>query len=167
MATSWRAVNSGLPSGNLGVSVSAMAVDPKNTGTLYAASGGGLFKSMDGGARWSDAGLTQQSYALAIDAQNTSTVYAATASGLFKSTDGGASWRNLIAINVYSVAINPRKPSTVYAGTDDGVAKSTDGGDSWTPIPGGPGRIRLLALDPQESDTVYAGGPGGLFAISF
>ena len=27
--------------------------------------------------------------------------------------------------------------------------------------------FRLLAVDPQEPDTVYAGGPWGLFAISF
>ena len=55
----------------------------------------------------------------------------------------------------------------VYWGTDNGIAKSTDGGENWTLISGGPGRVRLLALDPQEPDTVYAGGPGGLFAISF
>jgi len=93
-------------------------------------------------------------------------VYAATLSGLFKSTDGGASWRNLFASSVYAVAINPQNPSTIYAGTDNGVAQSTDSGESWTPIPGAPGRIRLLTLDPQDPNTVYAGGPGGLFAIS-
>jgi hypothetical protein len=48
-----------------------------------------------------------------------------------------------------------------------GVAQSTDGGESWTLIRGGPDRIRRLALDPQNPNTLYAGGPGGLFASTF
>ena len=68
--------------------------------------------------------------------------------------------------NIYSIAINPRNPRTLYAGTDNGVAQSTDCGETWSLIPGGPGRIRLLALDAQDPNTVYGGGPGGLFAIS-
>jgi hypothetical protein len=74
-------------------------------------------------------------------------------------------WRNLFPSgnSVYALAINPQNVSVVYAG----VAQSTDGGESWTLIPRGPGRVRLLAFDPQDPNTVYAGGPGGLFAISF
>ena len=40
-------------------------------------------------------------------------------------------------------------------------------GENWTTIPAGPGRVTVLALDPQYPDTVYAGGQGGLFAIGF
>jgi photosystem II stability/assembly factor-like uncharacterized protein len=170
--TSWIAVSSGLPRGPGGVSVSALAIDPRNTSTVYAGTGGGLFKSTDGGASWSavNSGLTSLSVgSLAIDPQDTGTVYAGTYGGLFKSPDGGASWRNLSAAsstNVYAVAIDPQRPGTIYAGIETGVAQSTDGGESWTPIPGGPGRARLLVLDPQDPNRVYAGGPGGLFAIS-
>jgi hypothetical protein len=69
-------------------------------------------------------------------------------------------WQNLFPSGVYAIAVNPRNPGTIFAGTENGVAQSADGGKSWTPISGGPNRIRLLALDPQDANTVYAGGPG-------
>jgi photosystem II stability/assembly factor-like uncharacterized protein len=150
--------------------VTALAVDPKNSGTLYAGLySGGLFKSIDGGASWSDAGLAPRTARLAIDPQNPDTVYAVTASGLFKSADGGASWLSLstaLSNQVYAVAIDPRSPGVIYAGTDIGVVQSTDGGGHWRPIPDGPLNVTVLALDPQDPRTVYAGGLGGLFAIS-
>ena len=163
--TTWLAMNSGLP----GVAVTALAIDPQNTATLFATLyNGGLFKSADAGASWSDTGLPGKSNALAIDPQQSGTVYAATSSGLFKSGDGGASWRNLSlspSANVYAVVINPQSSGTIYVGMDSGVARSTDGGETWTPVPGAPANARLLALDPQDPNTVYAGGPGGLFAV--
>jgi hypothetical protein len=55
----------------------------------------------------------------------------------------------------------------IYAGVDNGLARSTDGGENWTMMPPGPGLVSVLALDPQDPNTVYAGGPGGLFAIRF
>jgi photosystem II stability/assembly factor-like uncharacterized protein len=159
--TTWSAMNSGLRG-----AVIALAVDPLSSGVLYASAGGGVFKSMDGGASWSSAGLMQASYMLAIDPQDTSTIYAATSSGLFQSTDAGATWQDLLSTPVYAVAVSPQRAGTLYAGTDGGPLASTDGGASWSPIPGGPDHIRVLALDPQDPNTVHAGGPAGLFAIS-
>jgi photosystem II stability/assembly factor-like uncharacterized protein len=168
--TSWSAMNTGLSGGPSGVYVSTLAIDPQDTSTVYAGGSGGVSKSTDGGTSWNAAnsGLTTPVSALAIDPQDTRTVYAATPSGLFKSTDGGTTWRNVFpSSQTYVVAINPQNPSMIYAGADSGVVHSADGGESWTPIPSGPGRVRLLALDPQDPNTLYAGGPGGLFAISF
>ncbi len=166
---SWNTANAGLPSGFVGPAVNALAVDPQNSGTLYASAAGGLFKSTDGAASWSKTGLTAAATALAIDPQNSSTVYAAAPTGLFQSTDGGATWQNLFAsspIAVYAVTIHPQNSAMIFAGTDTGVVESTDGGATWAPIPGGPAIVRILALDPQDSGTIYAGGPGGLFATS-
>jgi photosystem II stability/assembly factor-like uncharacterized protein len=69
---------------------------------------------------------------------------------------------------VYALAIDPDNHSVVYAGTNAGVLKSTDGGGKWFPVNaglpqptsafvnGGP-YIRSLAIDPQNTATVYAG----------
>src|SRR5262249_25570683 len=76
----------------------ALAIDPTNFSTLYAATYGGVFKSTNGGANWTagNSGLppspTKVS-ALAIDPTNPSTLYAGTyGNGVFKSTNGGESW---------------------------------------------------------------------------
>jgi photosystem II stability/assembly factor-like uncharacterized protein len=174
---SWNAMKSGLPSAtNFGPWVTALAIDPRNTGTLFAGANG-LFKSIDGGANWVgvNCGIPNFPFlsvsALAVDPQTPGTVYAAMApeygGGLWKSIDEGANWRSVFPGKVYAVAINPRNPTTIYAGAHGGLARSTDGGESWTMIPRGPGLVSVLALDPQDPDTVYAGGQGGLFAITF
>jgi photosystem II stability/assembly factor-like uncharacterized protein len=165
----WSDVNAGLSSnGSFGPDVTALAIDPKS-GTLYTAVAGKLFKSTDGAGSWSDIGLTASVNALAFDPHNSSVIYAATAGGLLQSTDVGATWQTLFtpsSSNVYAVAINPQNTNTIYIGTDSGVAQSTDGGTSWSSIPGSPDRIRVLALDPQDPTTVYAGGLRGFFTIS-
>lgn len=178
-ARSWNAMNSGLPplpppDTHFGPRVTALTIDPQNTGTLFAGANG-VFKSIDGGATWVGANSGIPSFpfpsvsALAVDPQTPRTVYAAMApqygiGGLWKSIDGGTNWRNVFPANVYALAINPRNPSTIYAGAENGLAQSRDGGETWSIIPGGPGRVTVLALDPQDPNTVYAGGQGGLFA---
>src|SRR3989442_10200699 len=84
----------------------ALAIDPQASTTLYAGTtGGGVFKSSDGGGSWSAAnvGLSATSVlALAIDPQASTTLYAGTSGsgfgafyasisggGVFKSTNGG------------------------------------------------------------------------------
>jgi len=195
--STWNAMSSGLPgipgTTNGAPAATALAIDPRNTRTLFAGLAGtelfdyatetfgpGIFKSTDGGANWVGASTGIPAFyryeplvtALAVDPQTPSTVYAAmslynAAGGLWKTIDGGAHWRNVFPANVYAVAINPRSPAMIYAGVDSGLARSTDGGEHWTMMPPGPGRASVLALDPQDRNTVYAGGAGGLFAISF
>jgi hypothetical protein len=60
---------------------------------------------------------------------------------------------------------DPRKPATIYAATNVGVIKSTDGGGTWTPLVSNTGTAFLLR-DPKSDDTLYAGGPGGLFEMA-
>ncbi|MBO9362486.1 MAG: hypothetical protein J7452_09815, partial [Thermoflexus sp.] len=110
--------------------VSALAIDPRNSNTLYAGTlGGGVFKSTDGGGSWSafNDGLTHLFvYALAIDPANPDTLYAGTwGGGVFKSTDGGGSWSafndGLTHLDVRALAIDS---TMLYAGTDYGGAFS-------------------------------------------
>jgi photosystem II stability/assembly factor-like uncharacterized protein len=69
--------------------------------------------------------------------------------------------------------VDPQNPDTLYAAGAfgdpgrDGVFKSSDGGASWNAINSGlPARsgVHVLAIDPQNSRTVYAGSSGsGVF----
>jgi photosystem II stability/assembly factor-like uncharacterized protein len=158
----WIALTSGMEDEVVG----SFAIDPSNPTTIYAglrflppvgfpSTRGGVSKSTDGGANWSDAssGLPRSAWcahgqcgtvpatvnALAIDPANPATLFASPiAGGVFKSTDASANWNQsssgLPAIAVRSLAVNPLTPTTLYAGTaGDGVYKSTDGGATWQP----------------------------------
>jgi hypothetical protein len=164
-----------------GGTIRALAIDPVTTATVYTGTGGGVFKTTDGGASWSpmNSGLTNtRVQALAIDPVTPATIYAGTyGGGVFKTTDGGANWlpmnSGLTNTNVNALAIDPVIPATIYAGTgyspyfpSIGVFKSTDGGASWSPMNSGltGTDVRALAIDPVTTATVYAGTYGdGVF----
>ncbi len=82
---------------------------------------------------------------------------------------------------VSSIALDPNDPNTVWVGTGEanasadseagvGLYKSTDGGDTWTgPI--GKSRfnaraVGTIAIDPTNSNTIYAGSTRGVRGIS-
>jgi photosystem II stability/assembly factor-like uncharacterized protein len=160
-----------------------LAIDPKNSSTLYAAALGGVFKSSNGGTSWEKTGLplSYNSFAphniLAIDPQNPKIIYTAynadNGPGILKSTDGASTWSvvnsGLSATYVSFLAIDPQNPITIYAGTSVGLVKTTNGGANWQAVdaglPAGYG-VKSLVIDPKESSSVYAGIPGPWVALS-
>src|SRR5205823_2880483 len=114
--------------GQPSAAVTSLAVDPQNAGTVYAASGAGLFKSVDEGVTWSalSPGLPCCVVTLVIDPQSPTTLYAVTRIGaVLKSTDSGTSWSALNSglplddagiSGVTSLVIDPRNPNTLYVG---------------------------------------------------
>ncbi len=158
------------PDGGL---VNAIAIDPTSPLTMDAAAGGGgIRKSVDGGASWRaiNVGLTNLfATALAIDPTSPSTLYAGTrGGGVFKSMDGGARWtsvNNLTEVSITALAIDPVSPSTLYVGTDSygGVFKTVNGGESWTAINNGLSFpiVNVLVIDPVSPSTLYVGDDTG------
>lgn len=74
-----------------------VAVDPKHSKVVYAATSAGVSKSTNGGRTWVRK-LRRALYggedglALAIDPDTTSTVYVASQGGVLKTSNGGATW---------------------------------------------------------------------------
>lgn len=98
----WRMINQGLAD----FAVYSLAVDRTATDTVYAATEGGLCKSMDGGGHWRllpktgprELRITGERMrsirSIAVDPANGEIVYAGSPAGkVFKSSDGGESWR--------------------------------------------------------------------------
>jgi photosystem II stability/assembly factor-like uncharacterized protein len=169
-------------------SVSSIGIDPNTPNIVYVGTGRegygpygvGLYRSLDGGATWSNP-LGNAQFAgthlrtIAIDPnvpwrRSKTTLYvangASNTSGLWRSTDSGVTWVRLrqappasLYNGIYDVAIDSTTyPSTLYITQDDGTFKSTDSGRSWTPI-----HSALLGSGNKLSvvkSTLYLLGPG-------
>ena len=166
----WSLINTGLPS-TANLHFSALAIDPKNTRTLYVQFNGRMFKSINGGENWSaiDTGLPG-TFTFAIDPINPETIYAGHVSGgVLKSTDGGDHWSaintGLTGNQVFAIAVDPAYPQTLYAGTEVGVFKSTNGGGIWSAMNAGltSHHVFAIAVDPAYPQTLYAGTRLGVF----
>ena len=80
---SWKQLSPGLPEGTY---FGSLAIDPRDSSTVYLGTGRGVFRSTDGGENWSvvNSGLPGISVSsLAIDPQDPNSVYAGTEAGLF------------------------------------------------------------------------------------
>jgi photosystem II stability/assembly factor-like uncharacterized protein len=158
--------------------VSALAVDAGESSVpaldnrlpaLYAAtSGGGVFRSDDGGAAWSALpGLPDATvYTVALDSRVPTTLYVGTPTGVYRSLDRGARWapaglgRETPAL---SLAVDPQVPGCVVAGTPDGVVMTADGGRNWRRLSGvaADRPVVSVVLDPWNPRSVYAAMFGG------
>ncbi len=164
-------------------SVVGVASDPK----LYylGTAGGGVWKTVNGGATWTplfDKQSVSSIGAVAIDPRDHRVVWAGTGEtnprndvswgdGLYKSTDGGKTWKNVGLTGTHAIAsivIDPRDPDTVVVGAlgdvfadspERGVYRTTDGGRTWTKTlyVGPQSGVSELVATPGEPDVLYAG----------
>ncbi len=158
--------------------IGAVAIDPTNENVVWVGTGesnprndvsygDGLYKSTDGGKKWTRVGLekTRHISRIAIDPKNPNHIVVgalgdvfgdSTDRGVYVTFDGGKTWTKSLYAGVRSgasdIAINPADPNIVYAGiwefrrqpwtftsggNDDGLYKSSDGGRHFTKLTGG------------------------------
>ncbi len=158
--------------------VSSIAINPNNPNVVYqGSSGGGVWKTTDGGTTWTPLFDQQPSLgtgepsAIAIDPSNTSTIYAGTSGrfvlniskGILKSTDAGGSWivlgsgvpagnvGNAQALfagqSINVILVDPSNGNILYLAATNGLFRSTDGGKNWTAGTNGAGDVRSLVVD--------------------
>lgn len=134
---------------------------PGSRDTYYFGStGGGVWKSNDGGSKWSnisDGYFGGSVGAVAVSESDPNVIYAGLGEktvrgnvssnfGVWKSTDAGKTWRFLGLEDTYHIGrirIHPTNPDIVYVaamgnlwrpGEARGVYKSTDGGETWNKV---------------------------------
>lgn len=158
-------------------SIGAIAVAPSNRRVIYVgtgepnirndiAFGNGVYRSDDGGTKWTHAGLdgTSQIARIEIDPQDANVAYVAAVGdpfassgerGVYKTRDGGKHWQRILyvdgATGASSIAIEPHHRNVLLAGmwtikrepwmltsggSNDGLFRSTDGGAHWTRLQG-------------------------------
>ena len=155
-----------------------VVTDPQESGTVYAGSPQGVFKSTDGGQTWSSV-FGQAASPLAAGPAGTVYVVANYVQ-LLKSTDGGGTWTSLLTLtndrSISFLTIDPQTPTTIYRvdtldtaiSVQSGVSRSTDGGRTWTPADQGldGNKITALVADPKTAGTAFvASMPVGFSAL--
>ncbi len=151
----------------------------------FGATGGGLWKTVDGGTSWrpvTDGQIASSSVgAVAVSASNPDVVYIGMGEsqlrgsvmqgdGVYRSLDGGRTWQHAglaDTLTISRIRVHPRDPQLVYAAAlgdptgpspARGVYRSRDGGRTWQQILFRDDRTGAvdLAIDPQNPSVLYA-----------
>ncbi|GAB5521334.1 MAG: hypothetical protein RhofKO_35850 [Rhodothermales bacterium] len=157
------------------LNIGDIALDPRDPETLYVGtgeangghnnfSGGGLYKSVNGGQSWDLLGLeaTTSIARVAVHPEQTNTLFVAAMGsyfapnperGLYRSDDGGQTWTKPFFVSdstgVIDVVIHPTQPDTMWLatwervrrvtgaqlyGTTSAIWRTYDGGTTWAKL---------------------------------
>jgi photosystem II stability/assembly factor-like uncharacterized protein len=151
----------------------------------FGATGGGLWKTTDGGLTWkpvTDGQIKSSSVgAVAVAPSNPDIVYLGMGEtqlrgnimqgdGIYKSTDGGKTWKHIGLGDTHAIGrirVHPTDPDLVYVAAlghpygpnqERGIFRSRDGGKSWDKIlyRGDKAGAVDLCLDPQNPSVLFA-----------
>ena len=156
-------------------SIGCVTIDPRNSLVVWVGSGennsqrsvsmgDGVYKSVDGGKSWKNAGIAKSEHIgkIVVDPRDSNVVYVAAQGplwapggdrGLYKTTDSGKTWKPILTISentgVTDIVLDPSSPDTLYAasyqrrrhvftlingGPESAIYKSTDAGATWTKL---------------------------------
>jgi photosystem II stability/assembly factor-like uncharacterized protein len=159
----WRSIGPTPPSIDANIAVDA------RSHTIYIGTvGAGVIKSSDGGATFHavNNGLPNGTISgLAMSPDDSNVVYVNTQfEGFYKTLDGGAHWTGGNWGGL-TLVMDPNNPKVMYgaSGPLDYLLKTTDGGENWTYVANGLGEalVFAIAIDPHDSNVLYAGSAGG------
>ena len=178
---SWR--NLGPDRGGRSTAVSGVRGRPQEA--YFGATGGGLWKTIDGGEEWfpvTDFKITTASVgAVAVAETDPDLVFIGTGEtcirgnilpgdGVYRSRDGGETWEHIgfrESDGISKIRIHPTDPDIVYVASfgkygvpseERGVFRSTDGGDSWERVLFRDERTGAIdiVIDRNNPDVLYA-----------
>ena len=120
-----------------------MLINPEDTGTLYAAADGGVFRTSDAGVTWQVI-MDQGAGWLAMDPGDPGHLLASSGEKLNETLDGGDTWTIITRSgdcpdNFMDVEFSRLESSRIYllgsCAGQDGVFVSQDGGQTWSTTP--------------------------------
>ena len=177
----WRSI--GPNRGGRSITVAGSASRPLEY--YFGATGGGLWKTTDGGVSWrpvTDGQIRSSSVgAVAVAESNPDVVYIGMGEtefrgnimqgdGVYKTVDAGKTWTHLGLAETQAIAkirVDPRNADVVYVAAfghpygrnaDRGVFKSTDGGKTWRKVLYRDDKTAAIdiSIDPSDPSVIYA-----------
>lgn len=155
-----------VPLGRIGLAVAPGTKGTRVYAAIDAAKGGGVYRSDDGGASWTQTSTDRSiagSYMGRIfpDTRNPDVVYAMGQS-FRRSDDGGKTFRFVKGSpggdDYHFLWINPKRPERMVLASDQGTTVTVNGGETWTPwYNQATGQFYRLGVDDQFPYRVYSG----------
>jgi photosystem II stability/assembly factor-like uncharacterized protein len=141
--------------------ITAIAPDLRNPGTVYVSTLYQRFKSTDSGADWTelveDPEVPPFIHGFAVAPSDSRILYesgfSARGGPTWRSRDGGATWQGPFPFGGDLLAVDPVDPDTVYTGSLRGLFVSHDGGETFTAATNG---VPTLDLDLTYASGVNA-----------
>jgi len=167
----WLSKNSGadwekISSPTMPINIDSLAMDPRNTSTIYAGTWWRAYKTTDSGKSWRliKDGMIDDSdvFAITVDPRNPEYVIASACSGIYDSRNGGEKWAKIQGIPSQSrrtrdLLQHPTIVGTVYAATTEGLWMSVNGGKAWALTTQRNLEINSIAIHPDEPNRVFIG----------
>lgn len=167
----WISRNSGddwqkLSSSTAPVNIDSLAMDPRNTSTMYAGTWWRAYKTTDEGKNWRliKDGMIDDSdvFAVTVNPRNPEHIISSACSGIYESFNAGEKWSKIQGIPSQSrrtrdILQHPTIPGTVYAGTTEGFWMTTNGGKSWSLTTQRNLEVNSIAVHPDEPNRVFIG----------
>jgi len=173
----WEQWNNGMGNRIVGM----MVMNPNDNMIILAATNGGVYRTTDGGANWSHI-ISGNFKDIVLKPNDANIVYAAGNGNFFRSIDNGQTF-SLISNGLpgsarAAIAVTPANPNYVYviltnSDSFKGLYRSTDSGQSFSLRSNAPNIMSWgcnggsggqawydldIAVDPTNSDIVFAGG---------
>lgn len=148
------------------INVDSLAIDPRNTSTIYAGTWWRAYKSTDTGKSWRliKDGMIDDSdvFAISIDPRNPERIVSSACSGIYDSLNAGEKWFKIQGIPSQSrrtrdILIHPSMPDNIYAATTEGMWMSSNGGKSWALTTQRNLEINSIAIHPDMPNRVFIG----------
>lgn len=167
----WISNNSGrdwekLTSPTTPVNVDSLAIDPRNSSTIYAGTWWRAYKTTDSGKNWRliKNGMIDDSdvFAISIDPDNPEHIVASACSGIYESRNGGDLWAKIQGIPSQSrrtrdILQNPTVKGAIYAATTEGFWMSSNGGKSWALTTQRTLEVNSIAVHPEVPNRIFIG----------
>lgn len=149
-----------------GGGVTAIAIHPTNTDTVYVAAGNGMHRSFDGGETWKrSVNGSFSANRIKMDYANPSKIVASTNEGIWMTTNQALTWVRKTTTETWDVEFKPNNRfDTVFALSRSGnffrVIQSFDAGNTFSEISTFPTDIPtvaggLLAVTPANPNVLY------------
>ena len=148
------------------INVDSIAIDPRNTTTIYAGTWWRAYKTTDGGKTWRliKNGMIDDSdvFAVTIDSNNPDHIISSACSGIYESYNAGELWKKVQGIPSQSrrtrdILQHPSRPGTIYAATTEGFWMSVDKGKSWALTTTKNLEINSISVSAAEPNRVFIG----------